>query len=426
MPQPRDLQPHLQEQAFQEKTYWRRLLASFSIPAFRWLWGNSLFGTMRLIVVFIARGWLVLTMTGSPFWVGLAPALRGVTQIILGAFSGVLLDRINRKKLLVISEVGNSLVALGVGALVITGQIELWHIMLASVIEGIFISFRWPAINTILYETVGSEKVLNASATQLTGFNLGNIIASAIAGILIESYGIGSGYLLATGCGLISGISAFFVKGEFQPKIEIQESFKKSLQGGLKYVWTSQPLRLVLVLSFTMSLLGWSHISMMPVMARDILGVNAAGLGFLTTAGGIGAFIATLLIAGLGNYQNKIRLAIFSASITAIMTIIFAISPWYYASLAIKVILQGGIMGFEATLAAIVLMLTSDQMQGRVQGIYTLLFGFTWLGGVIMGSIATISSAPIAIGSGGVAICLAIIVLWKPLNKLANITEVAP
>lgn len=246
----------------------------------------------------------------------------------------------------------------------------------------------------MLYETVGPHRVLNASATHILGFNMGNIIASAIAGILIETYGIGSGYLFAAGCGLISGVCVWFVRGEFQPKDMIPESFKKSLQSGLQYIWRSCSLRWVQALSFTMSLMGWSHISMMPEMARDVLGVDVTGLGFLTTAGGIGAFIATSIIAGLSKYQKKNRLALFCVGVTAVIHILFALSPWYSLSLVLKAILEGSFMSFEATLSAVVLLLTSDRMQGRIQGIYGLIFGFTWLGGVIMGSVATLSSVP--------------------------------
>ncbi len=372
---------------------------------------------MRLIMVFIARGWLVLTMTDSPFWVGLAPALRGLTQIGLGAVSGVLLDRFNRRRLLIIAEVGNSLVALAIGFLVITNQITLWHILGASVLEGMFISIRWPAINTILYDVVGSERVLNASAAQMLGFNLGNIIASLAAGLLIEQYGIGSSYLLAAVLGLLSGGAVWMIQGEFRPRVT-SESFKTAVGGGIRYIWHSRSLRWLLTLSFTLSFLGWSHISMMPVMARDVLGVDAAGLGFLTTAGGIGAFLATLWIAGLGNYPHKIRLAMFLAAATAVLLILFALSPWYLLSLFLKALLEGCLIGLEATLTAVVLLLTTAEVQGRVQGIYSLIFGFTWLGGVAMGTAATLHSAPFAIAAGGLAVGIVTAVVWRPMRQI--------
>jgi MFS family permease len=372
---------------------------------------------MRLIVVFVARGWLVLEMTDSPFWVGLAPALRGLVQIALGAFSGVLLDRVNRRLLLIVAEVGNSLIALGIGVLVLSGRIELWHIMAASLVEGVFVSVRWPAINTMLYETVGPSRVLNASAAQFLGFNLGNIAASAIAGLVINALGIGSGYLLAAAVGLIGAACVWFVRGEFRPKLT-QASFRRSLLSGINYILQSGPLRRMLTMSFLISLLGWSHISLMPVIARDVLGVDASGLGFLSMAGGIGAFIATSLLAGQKGHRNKLHLVMYLAAITAVMLILFAFSPWYGLSLLTKAVLQGSLMSFEATFTAVILLLTSEAMQGRVQGIYSLIFGFTWLGGVVLGTIATITSAPLAIGMGGVSIGLVTVLLWRPIRQI--------
>ena len=115
--------------------YFKRVGQSFSIPAYRSLWFSSLFGSMRLIVVFLARGWLVLELTDSPFWVGFAPALRGFTQIFFGAFSGVLLDRFDRRKLLVLAESFATLIAFIIGLLILFERIELWHIMAASAVK---------------------------------------------------------------------------------------------------------------------------------------------------------------------------------------------------------------------------------------------------------------------------------------------------
>jgi MFS family permease len=357
-------------------------------------------------------------MTDSPFWVAFAPALRGLMQIVLGTFSGVLLDRFNRRHLLILAEIGNSLAALCIGILVITSRIELWHILVSSVVQGIFISIRWPAINTMLYEIVHADRVLNASATQILGLNLGIVIASSITGILIDHFGIGIGYMFGTACGLIGVVCIWLMRGKFRPSEETKDSFKRTLQRGWEYIWTSRSLRWVIMLGSTVYLLGWSHDSILTVLARDVLGIDATGLGFLFTAGGIGAFIATFLIAGLGDYQNKIRLILVCAAMSAIMLVLIALSPWYSLSLIIKAILQGSIMGFEATLAAVILLLTSDHMRGRVQGFYTLTYGFSWLGGVILGSIASISGAPLAIGLGGIAVGLTTISLWKPIQRI--------
>ncbi|MEM7346387.1 MAG: MFS transporter [Chloroflexota bacterium] len=400
------------------QTFTDRLLISMAIPAYRWIWLNSVFGTMRLITVFIVRGWLVLMLTNSPFWVGAAPAVRGFTQILLGAFAGVLLDRINKRFAFLVTEVGTSLVALTLGLLVLTDQIQLWHILAASVFEGMFMSVRWPAINTMIYETVGPERVLNASAAQMLGFNAGNIVASAIAGLIVATYGIGAGYLFAAICGLIASGCILFIRGNFQPKSASSDPVFEAIREGVGYIWNYQALRLLIALALLMSLLGWSNLSMLPVVARDILQVDASGLGFLTTAGAIGSFLSTAYIAGLGDYDHKIWLILRSGILTTIGILLFATSTSYPLSLLLIFFMQAALMSFEVSITAVVLLLTADNMQGRVQGIYTQVFGFTWVGGIVLGSIAEFSSVPVAIIAGGIAIGLAVALMWRTISRV--------
>ena len=399
---------------------WGQLTESLAIPDYRWLWFNSVLGSARLIAIFVVRGWLVLTLTDSAFWVGFAPAMRGITQILLGSFIGVLLDRVNRKWALLIAEVGSSLTAVAIGLLVLFGQIELWHVLVVSVVEGMFISVRWPAINTMILQAVGTKRVLNASAAQMLGFNVGNVAASAVTGWLIVQFGMEYGYFFAAGMGLLAAACIINVRGDFAPKPSLGESVIQSLQAGLRYIRSQTILAWLIILGFLMSLLGWSNLTMMPVMARDVLGVGADGLGYLTAAGAIGSLISTLFIASLGDFKNKGLLIKAAGVCTTLGIFMFALSPIYALSLVLVALMQGALMAFEVSLTAMVLLLTADKMQGRVQGIYTQVFGFTWVGGVVLGSIATFTSAPIAIAFGGVGIMVAIALLWGRLSLLES------
>jgi len=353
----------------EEPTYLQRLLTSFTVPAYRWLWANSVFGAMRLITIFVVRGWLVLTITDSPFWVGAAPALRGLTQMCLGMFAGVLLDRVNRRTALILAEIGASLSALVVGLIVLSGEIELWHILLASVFEGICISVRWPAINTMVMQTVGPTRVLNASSTHMLGFNVGNIVASGVAGLLVTALGIGYGYLFGAFCGIISTVVLFFIQGPFQPEIQSgseQPPIFQTIREGLAYIW--------------------NHLSL------------------------------TGIVAGLGDIKNKIQLILFCGICTTIGILLFSASASFVMALWLIFLMQAALMGFEVTITATVLLMTDTKMQGRVQGIYTQVFGFTWIGGALLGAIAEFVGAPIAIACGGLAIGAA---LWSMYGRLA-------
>ena len=397
---------------------WGQLTQSLAIPAYRWLWFNSILGSMRLIAIFVARGWLVLTLTDSPFWVGAVPALRGIMQILLGAFIGVLLDRVNRKWAMLIAEVGSSLTAVCIGILILFGQIELWHLMVATLFEGAFIAIRWPAINTLILQVVGQKRVLNASAAQMLGFNLGNVVASALTGWIIVQFGMAFGYFFAAFTGLLAGGCLLFMRGDFRPQAVNHEPVVEAIKEGLGYIRSKPALVGLIGLGFLMSLLGWSNLTMMPVLARDYLNVGADGLGFLTAAGAIGSLVSTLVIASLGDYGDKIKLVKFAGLATTIGILFFSASRIYGLSLVLAALMQGALMAFEVSLTASVILLTADHMQGRVQGIYTQVFGFTWIGGLVLGTLATFLGAPLAIAIGGLLIGLAILLLWRPMDKI--------
>ncbi len=399
------------------QNYLRQAVSSLTIPAYRWIFFSILFGSMRLISVFVARGWLVLQLTDSPFWVGAAVAMRGGTQILFGAFAGVLLDRVNRKMALFAAELGTAVTAISIGLLIYFDQVALWHILLASFFEGLFVSIRWPALNTIVYGAVGPKRLLNASAGQFMGFNTGAIVASALAGAIIESYGIHTTYFCAAIFGTIGALLVLPVREKFQHE-KITEPFMQALRGGLSYIRHHRGLLQLVAISFIMSFFGWAHISMMPVIARDVLGLEATGLGYLSSAGSFGALISTIVISGLGDYGEKMKIVVRMGLLTAVALILFALSRSFTLSLIAKSTIHVGLMAFETSVMTMVLLLTSQEMQGRVQGIYTLVFGFTWLGGLAMGSLASINGAPLAVGLGGVVVLVVLVVLRRPLIQL--------
>ena len=403
-----------------------RLLSSLSIPAYRWLWFNSVFGSMRLITVFVTRGWLVLELTNSPFWVGAAPAVRGIVQITLGLFAGVLLDRINRRSALFVSEIGATAVSAVLGVLVFTGQIELWHVIVGAVVEGMAMSVRWPAINTLIVQVVNRDQLLNASAAQMLGFNVGNVVASAVAGLVVATYGIEYGYFFSAVCGVVGAVCILWIVGDFRPKtVEKAEPVFQAIKEGLVYIGQYRALIWLIALGLLMALFGWSNLTMLPVMARDVLGQDASGLGYLTGVGAFGSLLSTAFVASLGDYKDKTRLVLVAGALTTAGIIAFSFSTWFALSLVLAGVMQAALMAFEVTLTATVLLITDDEMQGRVQGIYTQVFGFTWVGGVLLGSIAEYAGAPLAIALGGGAIGVVVLAAWRPLRRMKTQFDLA-
>ena len=378
-------------------------MVAFEVPQYRWLWGSSAFSSMGVGVKMLAQGWLVLDITDSPFWVGVAAGLQGAGLVGFGVFGGVLVDRLDKRKVLISAHLANGTVALAVGLLVLFGRIDLWHVLVAGTMQGMLMAVQLPASNTMIYQTVGPHRLLNAMAARLLAFNLTRIVGSLIAGWLLSTVGIWSCYLFTAWSTYQAVVMLLFLRGSYR-SVSTSEPFWRVAGEGIKYAWRRGPIRMLLLMSLLMELFGFSYMIMLPVMARDVLEVGASGLGFLSAAGGAGAVVSTIAVAGLGDFKNKGGLLVATAATTGLSVILFGLSPWYVVSLGLVAVVGGALMSYDVTMGTLLQLLSSDAVRGRVMGLYGLTFGFTSVGGFLAGTIATVISVPFAISVGGGAI----------------------
>ena len=173
-----------------------RLLLSFEVIQFRWLWASIFFSSMSMGVRMLGQGWLVLELTDSPFWVGLVAGLQGIGLVGFGAFGGTIVDRFDKRKVLAVVHFGSGAAAIAVGVLFVTGNLALWHLIVAALAQGLLMATQLPASNSLAYQLVGPDRLLNAMATRLAGMNITRVIGSLIAGALISRYDVGSSYSL--------------------------------------------------------------------------------------------------------------------------------------------------------------------------------------------------------------------------------------
>ncbi|MGB1251053.1 MAG: MFS transporter [Candidatus Promineifilaceae bacterium] len=381
-----------------------RATIAFQTPAFRWLWIAAVFGAMAFGANSLAMGWLVLETTDSAFWVGAVGAASGVGQVGFGVFAGVLLDRFDKRRVLLFSQLSNALLPFIVGLLVYSEQIALWHLFIASFTTGILSSIRSPAFNTMTFQLVGAKGILNASAAMNMSFNLAGILSPLATGFLIDRQGEASGFFLATLFGLVGVTCISRITGTFLSD-SVKEPVLQAAVAGLRYVWTNLQLRNLLSLSLIGETFGFSFHVMMPVVAKNVLGLDATGLGTLSAARGIGAALGTLLVASLGDYQHKGWLLVRSVTGAGVFMILFGLSPWYSVSLGLVAVLGAMLTTYDITMKSLILMLAGDKWRGRVQSIYTLTYGFVSLGGLLAGSVASLIGVSYALAiNGGVLV----------------------
>ncbi|MBI4312139.1 MAG: MFS transporter [Chloroflexi bacterium] len=380
-----------------------RLFLAFESISYRWLWGSLFFSSMAMGVRMLAQGWLVLELTNSPFWVGVVSGVQGLATVVFGAPAGALVDRLDRRRVLIWVQAAGGVITLTIGLLAVFDRVELWHLLAASLASGAVHAVQMPASNAMVYEVVGPRRLLNAMAARMIAFNLTRIAGSLIAGGLITLFGVGSSFLfaaLAAFCGVACVVP---IKGRFLADGK-KEAFWLSVRQGISFVWRRKDIRKLLLMSFLMETFGFSHSIMLPVMARDVLGVGAGGLGVLSAASGVGAMVSNLGVAALGDFKAKTKLLAGTALAAGASLVLFALSGWYGVSVVLAGVVGAALMAYDVTMNTVLQLLVTDEVRGRVMGIYGLTFGFTPIGGFLSGSIASVASAPFALGLGGVVI----------------------
>ena len=381
-----------------------RIFSTLSIRDFRLLWGSSSFYVIGAATELIAQGWMVLLLTNdSALWVGIASGTRGAGHIIFALFGGVLADRLSRRFVLGTFRAMSGLVLVGLALLVLQDRAELWHILVVVFIQGSVDGIVAPAFNGLIYDTVGPRRLMNAVAYTLGGFHIFWTVGSVIAGNLIDSSGIGAAYALAGFIYSASVIPLFFMKvaGSGQQR---QESIWRNLGQGLAYVAGNSTLRALLILSVLTETFGFSYMIMLPVIAKTVLNVGPAELGYLFAAGGAGGLIGTAAAAAFSDYPNKWRLLTIGTLGAGACIALFAFSSWYAVSLVLVAAIGLWLVMYDASLNTLLQLTSDDNMRGRVLGLYGMTWGFTPGGGFLVGAIASIATAPLAVGMGGVVI----------------------
>ena len=381
-----------------------RIFSTLSIRDFRLLWGSSAFYVIGAATELIAQGWMVLLLTDdSALWVGIASGTRGAGHIIFALVGGVLADRLSRRMVLSTFRAMSGLVLVGLALLVLQEKAELWHILVVVFIQGSVDGITAPAFNGLIYDTVGPRRLMNAVAYTLGGFHISWTIGSVLAGNVINSSGIGAAYALAGVVYSASVLPLLFMKVSRTVQ-QRQESIWRNLGQGLAYVAGNSSLRALLILSVLTETFGFSYIVMLPVIAKTVLNVGPTGLGYLSAAGGAGALIGIALLAGFSDFPNKWRLLTIGALGAGTGIVLFAFSPLYAISLVLVAAIGLSLVVYDATINTLLQLTSDENMRGRVLGLYGMTWGFTPGGGFLVGAIASIATAPLAVGMGGVVI----------------------
>ena len=379
--------------------------------------GLSLVGTWMQQV---AMAWLVYRMTGSAWWLGIVGFAGRIPVLPLAPIGGVVADRFSRKRILYITNSVAAAQAALLGVLVITGNVEVWHVIALAMLLGTIDAFDIPARQSWFVHMIDDPAdVGNAIALNSTIFNAARLIGPSIAGVAIAATGEGPVFLLNAFTYSAMLIALLRIETVSEPKPDRSQKVLANLIEGFQWAWRFTPVRDVLLLMTLVSFLAVPFAVLMPVFATEILNGGPETLGFLLAAQGVGALTAALFMAYRSGMRGLGRLIAFAAAVFGVGLIGFGVSRNFWLSLPLLALAGFGLMLQTASSNTFLQMIVGDALRGRVMSLYTLAFvGTLPLGSLFSGWLAERIGAAATVAAGGAATLVAAAVFTRRLPVL--------
>jgi MFS family permease len=411
---------------------------------FRLFWLGAFLSNTGTWMQTVAQGWLVLQLTDSAFWLGFDGFAATVPGLVLTLLGGVFADILDRKRLLIVTQAASGVTALVLALLVWTGVIHFSMILVASFVTGCCFALAGPSYQAITIDLAGREDLSNAIALNSAQFQLSRVMGPVLAGVAFEVLGV-------AGCFFVNSLSYVAIVGSLAlvrfPKDVRDDAAVETagaaetvetgggarperaatggraiwgdLLAGLRYVRGRPRVFMLLLISTVTSLFGAPYLTMMPLFARDVLGLDESGLSVLMGTAGAGSFCAAALLTFLGNVRGKGWYVIGGALGFGACLAGFSLSRSYAASLAFLFLVGFGIVLSVAVSNMLLQKLVTDEMRGRVMSMFLLSFIGAWpLGNLMAGAASQRYGAQRTLAGGGLIIVAFVLFLTARSPRL--------
>jgi MFS family permease len=399
-----------------------KIFASLHHLDYRYLWTGTLMMSAGQWIQQVTLGWLLYDLTGNSMLLGALNGLRALPFLVTGPMAGVAADRMDRRKLLLQTQWVLIITAVLMGALVASPFLHVWHIFVFTLITGVAWTITEPVRMSMIPNVVPKEDLANAVALNSGGFNLMKVIGPALGGGLIAWFGAAENFFLQAIA--YAGVLAMIYWMDIPPhRAEAKRnSAVANLKEGFAYVWSTPAVLALMSLAYVPRIFAVPYQTLMPVFQKDVLKIGPEGLGLLMAAPGLGAVIAVLTMASLGNrIKRQGLLLVGSIIVLGAFLILFSQITWFPLALVALVLVGIFQMFFLASTATILQMIVPDELRGRVLSLYMLDRGFMPLGALFAGTTAHFIGAPLTVAAmGSIVILLTLIVacLIPAIRKL--------
>jgi MFS family permease len=384
----------------------RRVFKAFHYRDFRLMWIGACTSSIGTWMQIVAQGWLIYRLSHSARLLGLDRFLAGLPIFLFTMIGGVVADRTERRKILLISQYIQMASAGILTVLVTMGVVQVWQILCLSFVSGLAQAFGGPAYSALIPTLVDREDMPNAIALNSIQFNLAVTVGPAIAGIVLAKWGEKWCFGLNALSFLAPVISLSMITTRFLPEIT-KESMLSSLKQGFKFIWHQGSMVGLIVLAFLMTFLGMSMQTYFPVFVKDIFHRGPETYGYLLSVMGMGSICGSLGIASLGNIARKGRFALSMLILLGAGIAGFSLSKSLPLSYGMLAVVGASMMAVFATVTSLVQLIITNEMRGRVMSVYNFAFrGGMPMGNLLSGWLVPMFTAPIVLGVNGMVLVL--------------------
>jgi MFS family permease len=350
----------------------------------------------------VAQSWLVLQLTHSGVDLGITVGLQFGPVLVLGAWAGALADRVNKRKLLIVTQSVAAGLALVLGVLTATDVVTVWMIWVLAALTGSATALDMPSRQSFVFEMVGPDDLANAVGLNAVIINSSRIVGPALGGVLIAGFGVAPCFFL-NAASFVAVIVALAVMrtGELSPSKPVRR-LPGQVREGLRYAWRAPQLRVPLVMMAVVSTLSYNFSVVLPLLTEQAYGRGPGAFGALSAAMGVGALSGALLMASRARPSRRLLVA--STFAFGFVTVLLAASPGYLWGMALLVPLGAAGVLFISTTNSLLQLNADDAMRGRVMALWSVVFlGSTPIGGPLTGLLARGFGVRAAVAIGGVA-----------------------
>ena len=374
-----------------------RSFSALGVRDYKLFWFGQLISLSGTWMQSVAQGWLVYSLTKSPFYLGIVAAAGSLPILLFTLGGGIAADRFRKRNLLLLTQALSILPALLLGILIDINMAAVWQVALIAAFLGTVNAFDIPARQSFMAELVGKENLTNAVALNSAAFHGARMIGPVIAGIAIANVGLSACFYLnaVSFLAVIVALSKIRTVGEV--KISSQGILRDLIEG-IQFMRNKPEIYRIIIMIAIFGLLAMPFVTLLPVFAVEVFKTGSAGFGFLVGATGAGALSAALFLALKGDIENKNRFMAVAAFCVSVPLLFFSLSGHFYFSLTTLFVIGWGLVSFLATANSFIQLSAPDNLRGRAMSVYTFVFlGTAPIGNSLMGTVADFIGAAHAV-----------------------------